>query len=88
VLLSANEQNQIYVPIGFAHGFLALTDTVQFFYKCSDFYEPTDEHGIAWNDHDLNIYWGLTAPIISAKDAEYPTLAQVPREFLPEHLVK
>ena len=43
VLLSAKEQNQIYVPAGFAHGFLALTDTVQFLYKCSDFYVPEDE---------------------------------------------
>jgi dTDP-4-dehydrorhamnose 3,5-epimerase len=88
VLLSANEQNQIYVPIGFAHGFLALSDSVQFLYKCSDFYHPTDELGVAWNDPDLKIRWGVSAPIISARDAEYPPLAQVPREFLPEHLVR
>jgi dTDP-4-dehydrorhamnose 3,5-epimerase len=46
VLLSAKEQNQIYIPAGFAHGFLALTDSVQLLYKCSDFYDPADEHGI------------------------------------------
>src|ERR1700745_3237144 len=85
VLLSAKEQNQIYIPIGFAHGFLALTDTVQFFYKCSDFYDPTDEHGIAWNDPDLEIRWGVSAPIVSEKDAKYPTLTQVPSEHLPGH---
>src|SRR6202451_2039595 len=50
VLLSAKEQNQIYVPAGFAHGYLALTPTVQFLYKCSDFYDPKDEHGILWSD--------------------------------------
>jgi len=88
VLLSEKEQNQIYVPIGFAHGFLALSDTLQFLYKCSDFYYPTDERGIAWNDPDLNISWGLAAPIISARDSAFPTLAQIPREFLPEGLVK
>jgi dTDP-4-dehydrorhamnose 3,5-epimerase len=88
VVLSEKEQNQIYVPIGFAHGFLALSDTVQFLYKCSDFYDPTDERGIAWNDPDLNISWGLAAPIISARDSVLPTLAHVPREFLPEGLVK
>jgi dTDP-4-dehydrorhamnose 3,5-epimerase len=88
VFLSANEQNQVYIPIGFAHGFLALTDTVQFLYKCSDFYDPADERGIAWNDLDLKIWWGVTAPIIAAKDAEYPALSQVPREFLPEYPVK
>jgi len=88
VLLSAKEQNQIYLPIGFAHGFLALSDTVQFLYKCSDFYYPTDERGIAWNDPDLKIRWGVSAPIISARDSTFPALGQVPREFLPEHPVK
>jgi dTDP-4-dehydrorhamnose 3,5-epimerase len=88
VLLSAKDQNQIYVPIGFAHGFLALSEEVQFLYKCSDFYNPGDEHGIAWNDPDLKIRWGVSAPIISAKDAKYPALAQLPRTSLPEHLVK
>jgi dTDP-4-dehydrorhamnose 3,5-epimerase len=85
VLLSAKEQNQLYVPCGFAHGFLALTDTVQFLYKCSDYYEPADEHGIAWNDPNLKISWGLSAPIVSEKDARYPTLAQAPPEHLPRH---
>jgi dTDP-4-dehydrorhamnose 3,5-epimerase len=88
VLLSAERQNQTYVPAGFAHGFLALSHNVQFLYKSSDFYNPGDEHGIAWNDPDLKISWGVSAPIISARDAEYPALAQVPHEFLPEHLVK
>ena len=85
VLLSAKAQNQIYVPIGFAHGFLALSDTVQFLYKCSDYYQPADEHGIAWNDPGLKLSWGVSAPIISAKDAKYPTLSQVPPENLPRH---
>ena len=73
VLLSAKEQNQIYVPAGFAHGFLALSETVQFLYKCSDFYDPADERGIAWNDSNLAIGWGYDAPIISARDAALPT---------------
>lgn len=88
VLLSAKEQNQIYVPIGFAHGFLALSDTVQFLYKCSDFYYPSDERGVAWNDPNLKITWGVSAPTISARDAGYPALAEVPREFLPAYPVK
>ncbi len=85
VLLTAKEQNEIYVPPGFAHGFLASTDTVHFLYKCSDYYEPGDEHGIAWNDPDLKICWGLSAPIVSEKDAKYPTLHQIPAERLPRH---
>jgi len=88
VLLSSEYQNQIYVPVGFAHGFLALSETVQFLYKCSDFYNPGDEHGIAWNDPDLDIKWGVAEPIISTRDAQYPVLAQVPREFLPEYRAK
>jgi dTDP-4-dehydrorhamnose 3,5-epimerase len=88
VILSAEQQNQIYVPIGFAHGFLAISDSVQFLYKCSDFYYATDERGIAWDDPDLKIFWDVATPIISARDSAFPALGQVPREFLPEHPVK
>jgi dTDP-4-dehydrorhamnose 3,5-epimerase len=88
VLLSAKELNQIYIPAGFAHGFLALTETVQFLYKCSDFYDPVDEHGIAWNDPGLKIRWGVGVPIVSGKDTKYPSLAQVSHEFLPRHRVE
>jgi dTDP-4-dehydrorhamnose 3,5-epimerase len=86
VLLSANEQNQIYVPAGFAHGFLALTDSVQFLYKCGDFYDPANEHGIVWNDRELNIAWGIKSPLVSEKDARHPTLAEACRQFLPLYL--
>jgi dTDP-4-dehydrorhamnose 3,5-epimerase len=88
VLLSANEQNQIYVPVGFAHGFLALSETVQFLYKCSDFYDATDEHGVLWNDLDINIAWGTGNPLVSEKDAKNLKLADVPREFLPQYSAK
>jgi dTDP-4-dehydrorhamnose 3,5-epimerase len=82
LVLSAKEQNQIYIPPGFAHGFLALTETLQFLYKCSDFYDAKDERGILWNDPDLNISWGLSNPLISEKDRNQPRLADVPQEFL------
>jgi dTDP-4-dehydrorhamnose 3,5-epimerase len=85
VRLSANDHNQIFIPAGFAHGFLALTDTVQFLYKCSDFYTPGDEHGILWNDPDINISWGVTSPLVSDKDAKNSKLADIPREFLPRY---
>jgi dTDP-4-dehydrorhamnose 3,5-epimerase len=83
VLLSAALHNEIYIPAGFAHGFLALTDIVQFLYKCSDFYDSSDEHGILWSDPALNIPWNIANPLVSAKDTKYPTLADVPLEFLP-----
>jgi len=85
VLLSGKEQNQIYIPGGFAHGFLALTDGVQFLYKCSDFFDPADEYGILWNDPGLNIPWDVAYPIVSKKDSKSPNPADVPRELLPRH---
>lgn len=88
VLLSEKTQNQIYIPGGFAHGFVALTDTVQFLYKCGDFYDPADEHGLIWNDPGLAISWGVSNPLVSDKDAKYPTLAAIPRELLPVYLAK
>lgn len=87
VLLSAEQQNQVYIPAGFAHGFLALTD-VQFLYKCSDFYEAADEHGIAWNDPKLAIHWGISNPLVSDKDSKFSPLAAVPRELLPHYSVR
>lgn len=85
VILSAEKGNQLYVPRGFAHGFLTLSPRVQFLYKCSDFYDGADEHGIAFNDPDLNIAWGTTSPLLSEKDQHLPSLAEVPREFLPRY---
>jgi dTDP-4-dehydrorhamnose 3,5-epimerase len=85
VLLSATKGNQIYIPAGFAHGFLALTENVQLLYKCSDFYDSADERGIAWNDAGLAITWGISDPLVSAKDAANPTLAATPHEFLPRY---
>jgi dTDP-4-dehydrorhamnose 3,5-epimerase len=88
VLLSAERRNQIFVPRGFAHGFLALSDSVQFLYKCSDVYDPTSEYGIIWSDPDLAISWGVTNPLVAEKDARNLTLATIPREFLPRYPAK
>lgn len=88
VLLSANQQNQIYIPRGFAHGFVAITDRIQLLYKCSELYDPSDEYGIAWNDPDLAIRWGVSEPLLSAKDSALPALAAVPRERLPVYTPK
>ena len=85
VRLSAERHNQIFIPRGFAHGFVALTDTVQFLYKCSDVYDPSSEYGIVWNDPGLAISWGISNPLISDKDSKYSTLAAMPRELLPSY---
>ena len=88
VRLSAKEQNQIYIPPGFAHGFLAISETVQFLYKCSDYYAPSDEYGILWNDPALAINWGTQSPVLSQRDAHNPKLADVQRQFLPRYSSK
>jgi dTDP-4-dehydrorhamnose 3,5-epimerase len=88
VLLSAKENNQLFIPGGFAHGFLALTDTVHFLYKCSDYYNPADEHGVLWSDPDLKILWEAVTPLVSEKDARNPKLADIPIEFLPRFTEK
>ena len=83
VVLSADLGNQLYVPVGFAHGFLALSEPTQFLYKCSDYYYPGDEHGIFWNDPDLAIAWNVKDPLVSDRDAQHPVLQALPPEFLP-----
>ena len=69
VILSEENKNQFWVPPGFAHGFLVLSETADFEYKCTDYYDPSDESSILWNDPDLNISWPLDDPILSKKDA-------------------
>jgi dTDP-4-dehydrorhamnose 3,5-epimerase len=82
-LLSAENQHQIFIPEGFAHGFAVLSESAEFLYKCSDFYDPSTEYGIRWNDPDLAIPWTIGDPRVSAKDAAYPSLREVVRDHLP-----
>ena len=74
VELSAENKKQFYIPEGFAHGFLVLSDEAEFVYKCTDFYHPGDEGGMAWNDPEIGIEWPLQAGvelIISEKDQKW-----------------
>jgi dTDP-4-dehydrorhamnose 3,5-epimerase len=82
-ILSDENRLQIYVPAGFAHGFLVLSETAQFLYKCSTFYDAEDDRGIRWNDPQIAIQWNMGTPIVSDKDAALPLLADVPPEQLP-----
>jgi dTDP-4-dehydrorhamnose 3,5-epimerase len=74
-VLSGETQNQFYIPPGFAHGFLALSETVIFAYKCTDFYHPEDEGGIIWNDPLIGIVWPDlgTDFILSERDKKLPS---------------
>lgn len=74
VELSAENKRQLLIPRGFGHAFLTLTDYVDFLYKVDNFYAPEAEGGIRWNDPELNISWGVDAPILSEKDKLRPWL--------------
>lgn len=71
--IELNEDNhrQVWVPPGYAHGFLVLSEEVDFIYKCTDYYDPSDEGGVAWNCPLLNIAWPLTNVQLSEKDKNY-----------------
>ena len=77
--LSEDNKTQLFIPRGFAHGFLVLSDTAIFSYKCDNFYNKASEGGIIYNDKDLNIDWKLDEKefIVSEKDLELPTLKEV-----------
>ncbi|MCB9163992.1 MAG: dTDP-4-dehydrorhamnose 3,5-epimerase [Flavobacteriales bacterium] len=70
VHLDANERTMLWIPPGFAHGFVALEDDTVFAYKCTAYYHPASERTIRWNDPELAIDWGVEHPVVSAKDAE------------------
>ena len=77
VELSAENMKQFYIPEGFAHGFLVLSDEAEFCYKCTDFYHPGDEGGLAWNDPEIGVEWPLEEGvdlIISEKDQKWKGL--------------
>jgi dTDP-4-dehydrorhamnose 3,5-epimerase len=75
-LLTETDQNMVYIPVGFAHGFLALEDAI-FTYKCTNFYNKTSESGILWNDPDLAIDWDIKTPNVSPKDLTLPKFKNI-----------
>ncbi|HCR2225597.1 TPA: dTDP-4-dehydrorhamnose 3,5-epimerase, partial [Enterobacter asburiae] len=81
IILSGDNRLQFYIPPGFAHGFCVLSDIADFQYKCTDFYDPTDEGGIIWNDNSININWPISEPNLSLKDKELPSLEDVRKQL-------
>ena len=82
VILSAEKGNQFMVPRGFEHGFVVLSDTATFCYKCVELYHPEDEGGIMWNDSDVGITWPYKGePLLSEKDKVHPSLKESKVEF-------
>src|ERR1700730_610286 len=77
VELSEENRRQLWVPRGFAHGFVVLSETADFFYKCDEFYHPEDEIVVRWDDPAIGIKWGVENPTLSARDAAAPLLSEV-----------
>lgn len=83
VSLSSENRHQIYVPPGFVHGFCVISDTAEVEYKCTDLYDPGYEMTVMWNDPEIGVEWPVEDPILSAKDLEGKSLADL-SDLLPE----
>ena len=83
VELSADNHRQLYVPEGFAHGFVVLSETALFHYHCTNEYAPEYDAAIAWNDPDIAVKWPIQPEAVSEKDRVAPLLRDVPEERLP-----
>lgn len=81
VELSAENHRQLLIPRGFLHGFVTLTDDVEFLYKADNLYSPENDRNILWNDAEIGVEWGIENPIISDKDAKAPTLSESDIDF-------
>jgi dTDP-4-dehydrorhamnose 3,5-epimerase len=81
-LLSAENRRQLYVPEGFAHGFVVTADTALFSYKCTAPYSAPHERSLRWNDPEVGVAWPVQAPVLSAKDAAAPLLRELPEAVL------
>ena len=81
VELSAENKKQLMIPRGFGHGFVTLTDEVEFLYKADNYYAPEADGGIRWNDPEIGVEWGIDKPILSAKDEKNPFLSELGEVF-------
>ncbi len=82
VELSAENYRQLLVPRGFLHGFLTLTDNVEFLYKTDNFYNYEEDRNVMWNDSEINVEWGIDNPTLSDKDAKAPLLRESDIDFI------
>lgn len=76
--LDSESHRQLFIPIGFAHGFCVLSDVAEVMYKCSSVYDPATEAGVSWNDPEIGVRWPVQDPAVSERDQKAPTL----REYL------
>ena len=83
VHLTVENRKMLFIPEGFAHGYLVTSDEAIVTYKCTDIYDPNDQFGIIWNDETIGLDWGFKSPILSGKDIILPTLNE--QIFLPKY---
>jgi dTDP-4-dehydrorhamnose 3,5-epimerase len=81
--LSDKNRRQMFIPVGFAHGFCVLSPYADVIYKCSNLYDPSDDRGLLWNDPDVAIKWPASDPVVSEKDKNLPVLDRIATENLP-----
>tara|TARA_R110002111_G_scaffold53722_2_gene93237 strand:- start:1591 stop:2142 length:552 start_codon:yes stop_codon:yes gene_type:complete len=85
VILSGENLRMMYIPAGFAHGFVVLSEVADFLYMCTDYYHPQSEQGILWNDPEIGIEWPASNVTLSDKDKNNPTLAEQRTNKLPTY---
>jgi dTDP-4-dehydrorhamnose 3,5-epimerase len=83
--LSDENRHQLYIPEGFAHGFCVLSDRADVMYKCTDYYSPSDERGIRWDDPEIGIRWPVEQPVLADRDRSLPLLRDMPPADLPAY---
>lgn len=86
IILSEENKRMVFIPEGLAHGFLVKSEVADFRYKCSNYYDPSGERTLFWNDPALGIEWGVENPLVSGKDREAPVLSDIPESDLPFYL--
>lgn len=86
--LSSHNKHQLYIPRGFAHGFLVLSDEADVYYKCTDLYDAADDRGVLWSSSEIGIPWPEVTPLLSAKDSVLRPLNMIPQSELPSYIVK
>jgi dTDP-4-dehydrorhamnose 3,5-epimerase len=80
--LDSKTGRQVYIPPGFAHGFVVLSEFAVFAYKCSDYYNPKGELTLRWDDPSVGIQWPVQSPVVSEKDAQGMQLSEIPDAML------
>jgi dTDP-4-dehydrorhamnose 3,5-epimerase len=85
LLLNSESKQQLWVPAGFAHGFVVTSETALFSYKCDAYYSPQNEYSLLWNDPDIGVSWPVSDPVLSNKDKDARRLRDFPSESLPKY---